>query len=135
VSKDNRIDKLSKCEVRYQIPVELLGFLGSREVVDTFIDGVLKKLREATLPTIPRSLETKVTRYVVSCVRDRIYQKYQEDETDWMPSQPLHLELIREYKEEEVNASNILDTLIKVSVMHRSASDQQYIRASLSSKD
>lgn len=115
MSKDDRIDKLSKCEVRYQIPSELLGFLGTREVVDTFVDDVLKKLREVTSQTIPRSLETKVTRYVVSCVRDRIYQKYQEDETDWMPSQPMHLELIREYKEEEDNAANILSTLSLIS--------------------
>ena len=114
---DDRIDKLVRAEVRYQIPAELLGYLGDAETINRMAGESLTYVRESTVRDIPRSWESKVIRYVVSQLRQRIVDKYDMDQTGWKPTNPHFGEVLKEYRDEASIAIDIFETLRKVQVM------------------
>lgn len=119
--------KFVLAEVRHQIPRTILDRAGGQPFTDLMVTTHLAEVRRKTLKNIPASWREKVVRYVISRLKHGIFQKHKESEKTWVPADSLLLEQMAVYADAGLIADDVMNTIIQIDNMRKSASRQGII--------
>lgn len=115
------VSKRAALEVKYQIPVELLGLLGTPEELTAVIDTHVKTTCDIAGSKVPRSWEPKIYRYTIYRVKQAIFERTEALGVDWKPSQPFIGELVSDYKDAALVAEDLLEAIKMLTVFRQRA--------------
>lgn len=122
--------KTALTEVRYAIPVEILAMAGGQPFIDKIVAERLEEVRTKTLKNIPPSWKHKVVRYIVTRLKQSIFEAWKESDRNndldrWQGhtmSQGRINEFLEEYMEAESSADDLMNTILHVNSMRWQAS-------------